>query len=187
MDLSGGARSEHISPITRIPYTLIRSRRKTLALKIGKDNGIQVCAPIHLGIRRIETFVDSKAKWISSKLSESGNRVVLPELSDAQKKAYRALLRKKTEAFLAAYIGIKPRKIFIRYASSRWGTCSSLGNISLNGYLALLPDDIFTYVLLHELTHLEHMNHGRDFWTALSNKIDQPQTYRARLANYRLP
>jgi len=179
--------SEHISPVSKIPYTLIFSKRKTLTLRIGKENAVQVLAPMRLSISRIDAFVDNKSKWIQCKQRESVERELLPVLSDEQKKIYGDLLRKKAACFLDTYVGMKPNKVYIRFSSSRWGTCSSLGNISLNGYLALLPDDLFLYVILHELTHLEHMNHGREFWLTLSHKIDQPKTYRDRLANYRLP
>ncbi len=179
--------SEHISPVSKIPYTLIFSKRKTLTLRIGKENAVQVLAPMRLSIPRINTFVDNKSEWIRSKQRESIERELLPVLSDEQKKMYGDQIRKKAVSFLDTYVGMKPNKVYIRFSSSRWGTCSSLGNISLNGYLALLPDDLFLYVILHELTHLEHMNHGREFWLTLSQKIDQPKTYRDRLANYRLP
>ncbi len=179
--------SEHISRVSKIPYTIIFSKRKTLTLRIAHENTVQVLAPLCLSMRRIDVFVDSKSNWILCKQKESIERERLPVLSDAQKKIYGDLLRKKATHFLDTYVGKKPNKVYIRFSSSRWGTCSSLGNISLNGYLALLPDDLFMYVILHELTHLEHMNHGREFWLTLSHKIDQPKTYRDRLGNYMLP
>jgi len=56
------------------------------------------------------------------------------------------------------------RAVSIRLQKSRWGSCSSLGNINLNAKLLLFPPEIVRYVLVHELAHLKHMNHSSLFW-----------------------
>ena len=55
--------------------------------------------------------------------------------------------------------------------SSRWGSCSSRGNINLNSKLLFLPKDLVIYVFAHELAHLKHMNHGPDFYQELGRQI----------------
>lgn len=69
---------------------------------------------------------------------------------------------------LAARHGFDPRFIQVRNQSSRWGSCSSKGRISLNWRLIQVPPDVRDYVILHELTHLRHLNHSTRFWHALS-------------------
>ncbi|MDQ6955193.1 MAG: SprT family zinc-dependent metalloprotease [Mariprofundaceae bacterium] len=54
--------------------------------------------------------------------------------------------------------------VSIRLQKTRWGSCSSLGNINLNAKLLLLPPEVVRYVLVHELAHLKHMNHSPLFW-----------------------
>ena len=65
---------------------------------------------------------------------------------------------------LASRHGLAPRRITIKDVSSRWGSCSSLGNINLSLYLMLAPPHLVDYVLCHELAHLRQMNHSAAFW-----------------------
>lgn len=68
---------------------------------------------------------------------------------------------------LAEHRGISLGKISVRNQQSRWGSCTSGGDISLNWRLVLLPQEIRNHVLLHELAHRRHMNHSDDFWDQL--------------------
>ncbi|MEO0454573.1 MAG: SprT family zinc-dependent metalloprotease [Verrucomicrobiota bacterium] len=62
-----------------------------------------------------------------------------------------------------------PARITIRNQSSRWGSCSEKGNISLNWRLIQVPPPVCDYVILHELCHLKEMNHSRHFWNLVSH------------------
>ncbi len=61
-------------------------------------------------------------------------------------------------------LGLHPKKITIKRMTSRWGSCSSGGNISINLDLICFAQECIDYVVVHELCHLKHMNHGADFW-----------------------
>jgi predicted metal-dependent hydrolase len=56
---------------------------------------------------------------------------------------------------------------------TRWGSCSSKNNISLNSSLVFLPEALIRYVCLHELVHTIHKNHGRVFWEALTGILPE--------------
>ncbi len=58
-----------------------------------------------------------------------------------------------------------PKKVSFRAQKTRWGSCSSEGNISLNWKLILCPPEVIEYVVIHELCHLKHQNHSQTFWS----------------------
>ncbi len=61
-----------------------------------------------------------------------------------------------------------PTRIGLRDTTSRWGSCSSNGTISLSWRLAFAPYDVMRYVIMHELAHRKHMDHSREFWATVS-------------------
>jgi len=65
---------------------------------------------------------------------------------------------------IAADMQVDYRAVSVRLQKARWGSCSMRGNISLNAKLLLLPPEVVRYVLVHELSHLKHMNHSAVFW-----------------------
>lgn len=170
-----------------IDFLLIKSKRKSISIRITDESMVYVSAPVHMSLNRVKGFVDQKHKWILNHKFQVSNWMVLPVLSAADKKTRSARVRSRAKQIIDLYPGKKPQRIFIRYAKTRWGSCSSLGNISLNGYLDFLPDDLFEYVLFHELTHLDHMNHSRAFWDQLSIRIDKPRSMKSRLIQYKIP
>jgi len=64
-----------------------------------------------------------------------------------------------------------PLRVSTRWNKSRWGSCSTKGNISLNRALVMAPIAVIKYVILHELTHLQHPNHSAQFWEALARHM----------------
>ena len=62
----------------------------------------------------------------------------------------------------------KIQKISFKDTKTRWGSCSSKGSIMLNWRLIMAPPSVYKYVIIHELSHLDHMNHGHCFWRLVS-------------------
>lgn len=82
---------------------------------------------------------------------------------------------------LAAAHGFSPGSVTIRGQRRRWGSCNSKGDINLNWRLTLLPSELVDYVLLHELCHLEHMDHSHAFWAAVRRRMPDYEACLARV------
>ncbi|HKO40057.1 MAG TPA: M48 family metallopeptidase, partial [Nitrososphaeraceae archaeon] len=73
---------------------------------------------------------------------------------------------------LSRLMNVRYNKIKIKDNSSRWGSCSSKGNLNFSLYLVAFPMDIIDYVIIHELAHLKEFNHSKKFWEIVM-KMDQ--------------
>ena len=149
-------------------YTLIRSSRKTLSVQITPTGQILVRAPHRLPRREIDAFLHSKEPWIRSHIQKAACANPLPRLTeqDLHTLATQAkeVLPKKVARY-APIAGVTWGRITIRAQRTRWGSCSSKGNLNFNCLLMLAPDYVQDYVVVHELCHRKQMNHSKGFWT----------------------
>lgn len=87
---------------------------------------------------------------------------------------------------LAKVHGINYRKVFIKNAQTRWGSCSNKKNINLNLHLIRLPLHLQDYVILHELTHTLHPNHGKEFWSFMDRFTGSARSLEKELKKYQI-
>jgi predicted metal-dependent hydrolase len=69
------------------------------------------------------------------------------------------------------------RHVYLKYLSSKWGSCSGKGNINLSTRLLFAPDEVIDYVILHELAHLKEMNHSQRFWDLVRGAMPEYKTH----------
>lgn len=97
-------------------------------------------------------------------------------IKDAVKKWYRERAREVLTdkvSYYRQFIGKPVGEIRIKEQKSRWGSCSSQGNLNFNWKIVMAPDEIIDYLVVHELCHLLHMNHSKDFWDSVGRVIPE--------------
>ncbi|MBI5415026.1 M48 family metallopeptidase [Candidatus Peregrinibacteria bacterium] len=104
---------------------------------------------------------------------------------------FRSFLKRSAEEFLppelddiSKNIGIPYSRLKIRSQTSKWGSCSRKGNISLNAALMKLPAHLRQYVMIHELCHIKEMNHSRKFWAIVGGFCPEWKRQRKELKSY---
>ena len=151
-----------------IPYTLIRSKRKTISIVIKPTGEVEVRCPTRCSKRQVDAFVMSKEDWIRKHLEAIEVRPQLPVLTAEQlidlANTAAAVLPVKVRHF-ASEMGVSYGRITIRSQRTRWGSCSPKGNLNFNCLLMLAPEEVQDYVVIHELCHRKEMNHSPKFWT----------------------
>ena len=100
--------------------------------------------------------------------SESAQKVFRKAIENGLRYEAKRVLPTMLSA-LAKQHGFSFSEVKINSSKSRWGSCSSKGNINLSFYTLLLPEHLVNYILLHELCHTKEMNHGAKFWQLLNS------------------
>lgn len=159
-------------PATR----LIRARRKTLSIRITQEGNLEIRAPLGMPKGEIEAFLKEKAQWI-----ETHRAKVLAEYAQGQEaplgeeeiltlaEQMRQRLPEKLNRH-AASMGVTFGRVTIRCQQTRWGSCSSRGNLNFNCLLMLAPEEVLDYVVVHELAHRKQMNHSALFWQEVARE-----------------
>ncbi|WP_455714981.1 M48 family metallopeptidase [Anaerosporobacter sp.] len=204
----------------KIPYELVRSKRKTLAIEIAVGGKVTVKIPLRATRAEVIRLLENKADWIYHAYQKQATRkrkgievregVLLPfldrtfrlhvEYSPSKKSAdisvkeesillietplldsdfvlgcLESWYKKNARNIIAMRVnqyakamGVTYGRISIRSQKSRWGSCSSSGNLNFNWHLVMMPNKILDYVVIHELAHRIEMNHSKEFWDNVS-------------------
>lgn len=165
---------------------LSHSRRVRLAISTGGK--INITTPIFFSESKIKDFLLLHADWILEKVAHFKDRQTKSIFPTGHKdfilnksKALR-LVREKI-ALLNNIYGFRYNKVTVKNTSSRWGSCAKSGNLNFNYKLIYLPDELATYVVAHELSHLQEMNHGIKFWQLVAKTTPNWKTLRKQLKN----
>lgn len=131
--------------------------------------------------------------WRSPELLEPrriGRRIEVPLLADdavpaALEQWYRQQAQRVIGQRVGLYarrLGVTPSAVLIRDQRTRWGSCNSKGELRFNWRIVMAPMSLIDYVVAHELCHLEHLNHGPEFWQCLRDVLPDYEQRRERLA-----
>lgn len=166
-----------------ISYTLIRSERKSLSLKINEALEVIVRAPVLIPQPVIDQFVEKHASWIEEHTEKAKKR--MQKLPEPTPELFHSL-----SIFAAEYIpgrvehyanimGCRPEGITITAARTRFGSCSSKNRVCFSCLLMRYPKEAIDYVVVHELAHIPHKNHGKAFYALVAHVLPD---YKERMA-----
>ena len=163
---------------------------KRLSLRVGKGGKVTVSAPPRLSISFIEKFIEEHEVWIESakakieerEKNDAKEKIQFPSFESSKARAKKLLLERVR--YWTKWYGVKFERVSIRRAATRWGSCSSQGNINLHYKLFFLPEELREYVVVHEVCHLLHMNHSRAFWKEVERAVPEWRSIKRKMKAY---
>ena len=127
------------------------TRKNTEKIVISYQNGFNIIVPKHIPEPLVESSVGLELTfWLKDRLKEDARHMV---------KHYCQVL------------GLKYRGVRIATPSKLWGSCTKRGIVTLNWHLIAAPKPVLEYVILHEVCHIKHRNHSKEFWALLSSQM----------------
>ena len=173
-----------------ITYSVRSSARaKRLRITVHDDGTVVVTKPRLVALGLIDTFVQKHAPWIKEKIAHFAKKPakILGKYSRrdfyAHKERARALVTERI-AYFNQYYAFSYGAVRIGNQRSRWGSCSSKKNLNFNYKIVFLPQPLQDYVIVHELCHLQELNHGKQFWDLVAQQIPDHMSRRKELRKY---
>lgn len=190
-------RMEHFIELAqkKISYTLrLSSRVKRMRFVISPGGSFSVTAPTTVSQSLIEQMLRTRAEWIMTKMLQLSQLAAPPpRLSAKEKKArYKEhkgaalALAQRRALYLNQHYAFTYHKISIRDQKTRWGSCSKKGNLSFSYKIALLPEHLADYIIVHELCHLGSFDHSKKFWDLVAKTIPHHKALRKELRHHAL-
>ena len=159
---------------------VIKSSRRTMSMEVRPDGSILVRAPFRASAEEIGNFVCSHKSWVEKQRIRIRKRAAEIRLADQNPLSPEDIRLLADQALrelpprIAAYagqMGVTYGRVTIRNQKTRWGSCSSKGNLNFNCLLMLTPREVQDYVIVHELSHRKEMNHSPKFWEVVEEVL----------------
>jgi len=153
---------------------IIYSARKTLCLEVRREEGGVVRAPRRTPQKEIDAFVKAHEDWIARALQRTRQRQQnLPQYPESEAeirrlKAKAAQVIPPKVDYYARFLGVTPGKVGITRAKTRYGSCSGKNSLNFSCFLMLFSDRAIDYVVVHELCHIKHKNHSKQFYEMIA-------------------
>ena len=158
-----------------MPYEIVRSRRRTVALEVTREGRVLVRAPLRMPQGEIERFVASRAAWLEKAQAKvAARQAAHPPLSEREIAALRQRAKEVLPgrvAHYAAIMGVTPTSVKITSARTRFGSCSGKNGICFSLYLMQYPEAAIDYVVVHELAHIRHHDHSPAFYAEVAKVL----------------
>ncbi len=150
-------------------------RSRAISIRVHPVKGVSVTVPYIVPYAAARLFFEARRSWILETMAKQKERYkdVSPmsaEEVESLRRQAKAQLPSRLAEFASRY-GFAYNRVSIKHNSTNWGSCSSKGNINLNLSIMRLPRILQDYVLLHELCHLRHQDHGHAFHLLLEHLL----------------
>lgn len=153
----------------KFTYEIIRSSRKNLAVQVDSKCNITVRAPYNVTQKEIDFFLNDKKNWLEKTIikqreKQSYRKEYSNEEIEALRKKAKSVLPEKVKRY-SEIMGVTPTAVRINSAKTRYGSCSGKNSINFSLYLMDKDERFIDYVVVHELAHIKHHNHSKDFYS----------------------
>lgn len=181
--------TQHMVIVNGKPVKYVLKKRKyqrQVNFIVHQDGTLVVTAPKMCSVAYVEHALSKHAIWIGKQIGTKQKNITIdPKVVAYAKKILRPIILAKLMQFNEYYDFVYHR-VSIRNQRSRWGSCSSDGNLNFNCKLLCLSNELQDYVIVHELCHLGEMNHSKDFWYLVAQTIPNYKELRHQLKNVAL-
>jgi len=153
-----------VVPTTETTYFVRHRRARRYVLRVDVDGRLRVTIPPWGSRREAEAFAVRHGDWVARQRA----RVPGPSaMTSEERRSWRDRAARELPArlqALAAKLGLTVSRVSIRNQRTRWGSCGHDGHICLNWRLTMMPSWVSDYVMVHELIHLQRMDHSPAYW-----------------------
>lgn len=177
-----------------IQLEIIRSERKSVGIEISKDERAVIRIPYWLKDTELKDIINKRKAWIIDKCqgvkeaeeAKTSTGAIAPDkLTNEELEQIKAKFLEKVNHY-SKVMGVSVNKITIRNQKTRWGSCSSKGNLNFNYQLYYMPEELMDYVVIHELSHRRYMDHSEKFWSEVERYCPDYEKRRNSLKKYSL-
>jgi len=178
-------KQERILKQGEITLLVRRGPYRRLCLRVLNSGKVVVNLPFFYPWRKAREIAQQKEKWIRQQQERMARLCFLPPSLPANKKEeIFSFLKQRVKFLNSRYYGYFFQEIKIKDQKSRWGSCSPRRVLSLNWRIYYLPPALRDYVIIHEICHLQELNHGPNFWRLVSRAIPDYCQRRQELKKY---
>lgn len=153
---------------------VIRAKRKTMSLSVNDDLQAVVRAPYGASEKSIKEFVESNSAWLEKAVLRKQKQLERYDILDDEKEQLKSLAKQvipERVEYYSRLMNLYPTDVKITSAKKRFGSCNGKNSLCFSYFLMKYPTEAVDYVVVHELAHIKHHNHSKDFYNLIKKYL----------------